>query len=173
MNELKGARVLILMGSKSDWPQMKACSGVLDELGVPHAVRVASAHRTPERVESLVREGEKAGVRVFIAAAGMAAHLAGAVAARTSRPVIGVPMASSPLQGFDALLSTVQMPPGLPVLTVTLDKPGAKNAAIAAAQILAVADEELYKRLAAYRQQMAADVESQNEAIAREMESDE
>lgn len=171
MKELTGARVLILMGSKNDWPHMKGCSQTLDELGVKHAVWIASAHRTPDLVESLVAKSETAGVKVFIAAAGMAAHLAGAVAARTVRPVIGVPLASSPLQGLDALLSTVQMPPGLPVMTVSLDKPGAKNAAIVAAQILAVADEELHRRLAAYRRKMADDVESQNQALAKELES--
>jgi len=168
VKDLAGAKVLILMGSKSDWPQMKACAQQLTELGVKHAVWIASAHRTPDLVESLVKKAEDSGVKVFIAAAGMAAHLAGAVAARTTRPVIGVPMASSPLQGFDALLSTVQMPPGLPVLTVTLDKPGAKNAAIAAAQILAVADPDLHHRLVEFRKKMADDVESQNQALAEE-----
>ncbi len=172
MKELAGAQVLILMGSKNDWPQMKACSDTLNELGVRHAVRIASAHRTPALVESLIEEAETTGVKVFIAAAGMAAHLAGSVAARTVRPVIGVPMAASSLQGLDALLSTVQMPPGLPVLTVTIDKPGAKNAAIAAAQILAVADDALHARLQNHREKMAQDVEQQNLTLLQEQESD-
>ncbi len=168
MNELAGARVRILMGSKNDWPQMKACSDLLNELGVRHAVRIASAHRTPAKVEALVKDAEESGVRVFVAAAGMAAHLAGAVAARTARPVIGVPIAASPLQGLDALLSTVQMPPGLPVLTVSIDVPGAKNAAVAAAQILAVSDPDLHERVTAYRRTMAEEVERQSETLAQE-----
>jgi phosphoribosylaminoimidazole carboxylase PurE protein len=108
-------KVMILMGSKNDWASMKGCCETLRSFGVVYRVHVASAHRTPERVEKLIREGEANGIEVFIAAAGMAAHLAGAVAAKTTRPVIGVPMAGSALQGFDALLSTVQMPPGIPV----------------------------------------------------------
>ncbi|MBN1475180.1 5-(carboxyamino)imidazole ribonucleotide mutase [Candidatus Sumerlaeota bacterium] len=168
MSDLSGAKVLILMGSKSDWPTMAACSERLDEIGVPHAVHVASAHRSPRRVETLVREAEAAGVGVLIAAAGMAAHLAGAVAAQTTRPVIGVPMASSPLQGFDALLSTVQMPPGMPVLTMAVGKPGAINAAEAAAQILALADADLASRLETRRRALPDKIAEQDDQLSKE-----
>jgi len=162
------ARVLILMGSKSDWSVMRVCSEKLEELGVAHDVHVASAHRTPDRVESLIAEGEKNGVAVHIAAAGMAAHLAGAVAARTTKPVIGVPIPAEPLDGLDSLLSTVQMPPGVPVLTVAAGKAGAINAAIAAAQILAVADPALAQRLKDERRAMADRVQEHDAALTEE-----
>ncbi|MFW5837374.1 MAG: 5-(carboxyamino)imidazole ribonucleotide mutase, partial [Desulfovibrionaceae bacterium] len=131
-------RVAVFMGSISDEETMRPCVDVLDRLGIDHLFTVASAHRTPERTEKLVRDLEADGCRVFICAAGMAAHLAGAVAARTIRPVIGVPVTASALGGMDALLATVQMPPGFPVGTVALDKAGARNAAWLAAQILAL-----------------------------------
>lgn len=160
------ADVVILMGSKSDEDKVSPCVEVLRNLGISHVFTVTSAHRTPERTERIVREGEAAGARVFICAAGMAAHLAGAVAARTTRPVIGIPVSAAALGGMDALLSTVQMPPGFPVATVALDKAGARNAAWLAAQILAVADDTLRAKLEAARAAMRADVEKTGEEIS-------
>jgi len=152
-------RVAVFIGSASDEDKMRPCADLLGELGIEHVFTVTSAHRTPERTEKLVSELEAGGCKVFICAAGMAAHLAGAVAARTIRPVIGVPINASPLGGMDALLSTVQMPPGFPVATVALDKAGAKNAAYLAAQILALEDRDLAAKLKAAREQFKADVE--------------
>ena len=151
-------KVAIIMGSASDEALMTPCAEVLAKLGVPYRITVSSAHRTPERTERLVRELEAEGCQVFICAAGMAAHLAGAVAASTIRPVIGVPVTASALGGMDALLSTVQMPPGFPVATVALDAAGARNAAWLAAQILALSDADLAQRLAQARQDMQAGV---------------
>jgi len=159
MTQAKKIDVLILMGSDSDLPLMKAAGEVLDQLHVPWEMTIASAHRSPDRVERLVREAPRRGVKVFIVGAGAAAHLAGVVAARTTRPVIGVPIDSSPLAGFDALLSTVQMPPGVPVATVSIGKGGATNAAVLAAQILALGDTALDGRLTAYKQSLAEKVE--------------
>lgn len=138
--------VAILMGSDSDLPVMQACIDVLKQLDVDHEVKVSSAHRTPEATHNYVRSADERGCLAFICAAGMAAHLAGAVSAQTLRPVIGVPMNAS-LEGLDALLSTVQMPAGIPVATVAIGKAGAKNAAYLAAQIVATADAELRQRL--------------------------
>ncbi len=132
---MEAIKVLILMGSESDMPTMEKAVAVLDEFKVPHKVLVRSAHRTPEATVQTVKEAEAAGCGVFICGAGMAAHLAGAVAANTTKPVIGVPIASGPLQGQDALLSTAMMPPGIPVATVGVN--GAKNAGLLAVQILA------------------------------------
>ena len=146
------------MGSASDEDLVRPCLEVLDQLRIPYFVTVTSAHRTPERTEELVRDLEGKGAQVFICAAGMAAHLAGAVAARTLRPVIGIPLAASPLGGMDALLSTVQMPPGFPVATVALDKAGARNAAWLAVQILSLADAEIAERFASARRDMQAAV---------------
>lgn len=150
--------VAILMGSKSDWDVMKAAADTLREYGVSHEVRVLSAHRTPTDTAEYVRQADAAGTRVFIAAAGMAAHLAGAVAAQTTRPVLGVPLAGSDLNGLDALLSTVQMPPGIPVGTLAIGKPGAINAALLAVSILANERPELGERLRAARQQRADEI---------------
>jgi 5-(carboxyamino)imidazole ribonucleotide mutase len=147
------------MGSKSDLPKMEPCAQVLKDLGVDFEMTVSSAHRTPERTEELVRRAEENGCQVIICAAGMAAHLAGAVAARTVLPVLGVPIDASPLGGWDSLLSTVQMPPGFPVGTLALDKAGAKNAAWMAAQILALQDPELKEKIQNSRREMAAAVE--------------
>jgi len=152
-------KVAIFMGSKSDLDKVKPCAQVLDDLGVEYFMTVTSAHRTPDRTRRLIREMEEKGCRVFICAAGMAAHLAGAVAASTIRPVIGIPLSASSLGGMDALLATVQMPPGFPVSTVALDKAGAKNAAWAAAQILALQDEVLAGKIESARQKMRDDVE--------------
>jgi 5-(carboxyamino)imidazole ribonucleotide mutase len=151
-------QVAIFMGSISDKDTMQPCSDVLASLGIEHLFTVSSAHRTPERTEGLVSKLEAEGCKVFICGAGMAAHLAGAVAARSTKPVIGVPINASPLGGMDALLATVQMPPGFPVATVALDKAGAKNAAWLAAQILALNDEGLAQKIRDARAAMQADV---------------
>lgn len=140
-------KVVIFMGSISDEEKMRPCSDLLNDLGVDHVFTVSSAHRTPERTAKLVKEYEADGCQVFICAAGLAAHLAGAVAAKTTKPVLGVPLAASPFGGMDAMLATVQMPPGFPVGTVALDKVGAKNAAWLAAQILALQDESLAAKI--------------------------
>lgn len=152
-------KVAIFIGSISDEDRMRPCADTLKELGIPYAFTVTSAHRTPERTARLVEDLEAAGCQVFICAAGMAAHLAGAVAAKTTRPVLGVPLSASSLGGMDALLSTVQMPPGFPVGTLALDQAGAKNAAYLAAAILALQDPELAKKLAALREGFKAAVE--------------
>lgn len=157
--------VLILMGSDSDAPVMQAAVDVLRELQVPCEMTVASAHRSPERVTRLVGEAPGRGVKVFIVGAGAAAHLAGVVAAHTSMPVIGVPIDSSALKGLDALLSTVQMPPGVPVATVSIGKPGATNAGVLAAQILAVGDPAIAQRLEGYKKRLADKVEAAAEKL--------
>ena len=138
--------VAIVMGSDSDLPVMEACFDVLRSFDVPFEARITSAHRTPEVTKAYVKEAEERGCAVFIAAAGMAAHLAGAVSAATVRPVIGIPINAS-LDGLDALLSTVQMPAGIPVATVAIGKAGAKNAAYLATQILSTGEPELAQRL--------------------------
>ena len=140
-------QVLVLFGSDSDRPTMEETSRVLLSFDIRHELVSASAHRSPDRVRELVKEAPGRGVQVFIAAAGMANHLAGAVAAHTTLPVIGVPLGGSPLGGADALLSTVQMPPGVPVATVAIGPAGAKNAAVLAAQILALREPALRDRL--------------------------
>jgi phosphoribosylamine--glycine ligase len=152
--------VLILMGSDSDAPTMQAAVDVLKEFDISTEMTVASAHRSPERVMRLIREAPGRGVKVFIVGAGAAAHLAGVVAAHSTLPVIGVPIDSSALKGLDALLSTVQMPPGVPVATVSIGKPGATNAGVLAAQILAVGDPSIAKKLESYKKKMAEKVEA-------------
>ena len=149
------AQVVIMMGSKSDEEKVSPCVDVLRSLGISYLFTVSSAHRTPERTEKILREQEAAGAKVFICAAGMAAHLAGAVAARTTRPVIGIPVSGGLMGGMDAMLATVQMPPGFPVATVAMDKAGARNAAWLAAQILAVADPALDEKIRAARAKKA------------------
>jgi phosphoribosylaminoimidazole carboxylase PurE protein len=145
-----GSDVAILMGSKSDLETMKPAAQVCRKLGLSVDVRVLSAHRTPEQTAAYVRETAKAGTKVFICGAGGAAHLAGAVAAHTTHPVIGVPIASGSLQGMDALLSTAMMPPGIPVATVAIG--GAENAGLLAAQIIALGDAKLARAVAAERE---------------------
>lgn len=147
--------VVVLMGSKSDWNVMKAAVETLVEFGVSHEARVLSAHRTPDETARYVRAADAAGTKVFIAAAGMAAHLAGAVAAHTTRPVLGVPLAASALNGLDALLATVQMPAGMPVGTLAIGEAGATNAALLAVSILANERPELRAQLAAARRKKA------------------
>jgi len=148
-------KVLILMGSTSDMPVMEKSAAVLKEFGVPYKMLVRSAHRTPNATVQTVKSGETAGCQVFICGAGMAAHLAGIVAAHTVRPVIGVPIASGPMEGRDALYSTVMMPPGVPVATVGIN--GARNAALLALQILALGDADIGKLLADSRQSTPGD----------------
>ena len=157
--------VAVLMGSDSDFPVMKSALEVLDAFGVRYEVRVSSAHRTPAATRDYVRDAETRGCAVFIAAAGMAAHLAGAVAALPVRPVIGVPVDAGPLRGEDALLSTVQMPGGIPVATVAIGKAGAKNAGYLAVQMLAIAEEGLARELAAERERNAAEILRKNDAL--------
>jgi phosphoribosylamine--glycine ligase len=157
--------VLILMGSDSDAPVMQAAVAVLSELGITCDMTVASAHRSPDRVMRLMREAPGRGVKVFIVGAGAAAHLAGVVAAHTTSPVIGVPIDSSALKGLDALLSTVQMPPGVPVATVSIGKAGATNAGVLAAQILAVGDPRIAARLDEYKRKLAERVEQAAEKL--------
>ena len=160
------AQVVIMMGSKSDEEKVSPCVDVLRSLGISYLFTVSSAHRTPERTEKILREQEAAGAKVFICAAGMAAHLAGAVAARTTRPVIGIPVSGGLMGGMDAMLATVQMPPGFPVATVAID--GADNAAILSAQMLALSDEALSDRLGQFKAGMAAEVEAKDHKIQME-----
>jgi phosphoribosylamine---glycine ligase len=157
--------VLILMGSDSGAVVMKGAGEALTELGLTWEMTVASAHRSPARVMTLINEAPARGVQVFIAAAGAAAHLAGVVAAHTTLPVIGVPIDSSALNGLDALLSTVQMPPGVPVATVAIGKPGATNAGVLAAQMIALADAALAARLKDYKKKLEAKVEAAAERL--------
>ena len=152
-------RVQILMGSDSDAPTMQRAVDVLRELGISCEMTVASAHRSPARVQRIVEQAPGRGVKIFIVGAGAAAHLGGVVAAHSTLPVIGVPIDSSPLQGWDALLATVQMPPGVPVATVSVGKAGATNAAVLAAQILALSDGAVADALAGYKRKMAEKVE--------------
>ena len=151
------ALVGVIMGSKSDWSTLSHTADMLEKLGIPYEVKVVSAHRTPDLLFQYAEEAEGRGIEVIIAGAGGAAHLPGMVAAQTTLPVIGVPCSGTKLDGMDALLSTVQMPSGIPVATMAIN--GAKNAAIFAAQIFAVSDEELAKKLADYRGEMVEGVE--------------
>ncbi len=159
-------RVAIFMGSISDEETVRPCKEVLDKLGIECVYTVTSAHRTPERTAELVDELERQDCQVFICAAGMAAHLAGAVAARTIRPVIGIPVTASALGGMDALLSTVMMPPGFPVATVALDKAGARNAAWLAAQIVALVDGGVASKLKQARGEFRTDVAKAADKLA-------
>jgi phosphoribosylaminoimidazole carboxylase PurE protein len=158
-------KVMILLGSESDFEVVEDALKLLKEFAVPFALEVTSAHRSPERTLRLVEEAEAKGAEVFIAVAGKAAHLAGAVAARTVRPVIGVPVESASLAGLDALLSTVQMPNGVPVATMALGKPGGSNAALLAVEILALKDERLQGKLLEFRAKMAAGVGASSKKI--------
>ena len=157
--------VAILMGSDSDWPVVQKAQETLLRLGIPCVARVLSAHRTPATATAFARDARAAGLRVIIAAAGKAAHLAGVIAAHTTLPVIGIPMRSSTLDGLDALLSTVQMPKGVPVATVAID--GAENAAILAAQILALSDPAIAEALETMREDMEREVLAKDAALQR------
>lgn len=157
--------VAILMGSDSDLPVMQATIDILKKFDITHEVRVRSAHRTPDAAKAYVKDAETRGCKVFICAAGLAAHLAGAVAGMTTRPVIGVPVDCGPLQGHDALLSTVMMPGGIPVATVAIGKAGAKNAGYLAAQILGVADQSMADKVKVEREENAIALLAKDEAM--------
>ena len=161
--------VAVLMGSDSDLPVMQSTLDVLESLDITWEVKVTSAHRTPAATHDYVVSAEERGCKVFICAAGLAAHLAGAVAGMTTRPVVGVPIDAGPLQGHDALLSTVMMPGGVPVASVAIGKAGAKNAAYLAAQILSVADDELAARVKADRQANAEAVIAKDAALQKKL----
>jgi len=157
--------VSIIIGSKSDYEVMKECSNTLKKFGVPYELIISSAHRSPDRTKKYIKEAEEKGAQVFIAAAGMAAHLAGALASATTKPVIGVPIASGELRGEDALLSTVMMPAGMPVGTVAIGKAGATNSAYMAIQILALQDDELRIKLQEDRVSKAKKVELDSSTV--------
>ncbi|HYQ81467.1 MAG TPA: 5-(carboxyamino)imidazole ribonucleotide mutase [Anaeromyxobacteraceae bacterium] len=164
-------RVLILMGSDSDWEVMAEARAALADMGIASEVHVSSAHRTPERTGRLAREAAGRGIQVIICGAGAAAHLAGVVAAESELPVLGVPLASSDLKGLDALLSTAQMPGGVPVGTLAIGKAGARNAGLLAARIIARADPEVAARVRAQRERMAREVESKDAALQAKVAS--
>jgi len=155
----------IIMGSDSDLPTMQEAAKILKQFEIPYEIGVYSAHRSPHRTVEYVRTARSRGLKLIIAGAGSAAHLAGVAAAETTLPVIGVPIDSSPLAGFDALLSTVQMPPGVPVATMGVGKSGATNAGILAVQILAVGDEKLTKRLMEYKEQLEKSVAEKSKKV--------
>lgn len=150
-NEIK---VALMMGSKSDWDVLSACSAILTDFGVPHECRVLSAHRTPEALVEFMKDAEARGCQVFIGAAGAAAHLAGVIASKTVKPVLGIPMTSA-LNGLDSLLSTVQMPAGIPVGTLAIGKAGAQNAALLAISILGTSEPKYLDQITAYRKKRA------------------
>ncbi len=158
MAKKSSVRVVILMGSANDQDQLKPCGQVLKEFGVPYEARVLSAHRTPVETVEYIAEAEKRGAEVVIAAAGGAAHLAGVCAAHTQLPVIGIPIESKSLKGLDSLLSTVQMPPGIPVATVAIGAMGSKNAAYLAIRIMALGDKALAQKLDRHKEQMRRDI---------------
>ena len=162
---MSNAFVAVLMGSDSDLPTMQSTLDTLGALGIAWEVKITSAHRTPDTTREYVMQAEPRGCKVFICAAGLAAHLAGAVAAHTLRPVIGVPMEGGPLSGMDALLSTVMMPGGIPVASVAIGRAGAKNAAYLAAQILAGADDALHQRLIDERAANAEQIKQKDAAL--------
>ncbi len=157
--------VAILMGSENDLTIMQSCADILKQLQISYEIKITSAHRTPAVTQAYITDAQERGCKVFISGAGLAAHLAGATAAHTTVPVIGVPIDSGPLSGLDALLSTVQMPAGIPVATVAIGKTGAKNAAYLAAQILALSDADLSDRVKAERVANSEKVQAQDKAL--------
>ncbi len=157
--------VSIVMGSDSDLEVMREAAKALDDFGIAYEMDITSAHRSPARTSEFARQAAGRGIKVIIAGAGGAAHLAGVIAAETTLPVIGVPMPSSSLQGLDALLATVQMPAGIPVATLAIGRPGATNAGILAAQILALSDPALAKKLAAHKEKLARSVEEKSNTL--------
>ena len=161
--------VVLLMGSDSDYPRLESCVATLRSFDVPVEARVMSAHRTPKQVVELVEGAPARGVKVFLCAAGSAAHLAGVVAAHTDLPVIGIPMDNPPLGGLDALLSTVQMPGGIPVATVAVGGGGPTNAALLAVRMLALSDERLARRLAEFRADQATKVAAKDRALQQKL----
>jgi len=162
---MKKPLVGIVMGSDSDLPTMEEALNVLESFSIPYEVTISSAHRTPKRTSEFSKNARKRGIEIIIAGAGWSAHLAGLIASETTLPVIGVPIDSSSLNGLDALLSTVQMPGGVPVATMTIGKTGARNAAIFAAQILSLKYPEIQEKLLAYRKEMEKKVEAKAEAL--------
>jgi 5-(carboxyamino)imidazole ribonucleotide mutase len=166
---MKKPFVAVLMGSDSDLPTMQAAVEVLQKFSITHEVKITSAHRTPSATHQYVKDAEQRGCAVFIAAAGMAAHLAGTVAALTTRPVIGVPIESGSLQGLDALLSTVQMPGGIPVACMAIGKAGAKNAAFFASAILANSDPDLASRIQQDREKQAEQVLAKDAELQKKL----
>jgi len=158
-------RVAVIMGSRSDWETMEHCVKTLQKLEIAYEVRVLSAHRTPDALEAYVADAEAHGVEVFVAAAGGAAHLAGTVASQTVRPVLGIPMGTQ-LGGLDSLLSTVQMPAGIPVATLAIGRAGAVNAALLAAAIIGLSDAEIEVRLRSYREEQAQEILSEPDPSA-------
>ena len=163
------AQVAVIMGSKSDLPALKGAFETLRNFGIEFEARVISAHRTPDAAADFAKTAEQRGIKVIICAAGMAAHLAGVIAAHTILPVIGIPMASEPFSGWDALLAMVQMPPGIPVSTVTAGPAGAKNAALSAVAILALSDPELKGKLKEFRAAQTRKVEEADAALQQEL----
>lgn len=168
---MKDAKVAILMGSKSDLPNVKGAFQVLKDFGISFTARVMSAHRTPDTAAEFAKEAESNGMKIIICAAGMAAHLGGVVAAHTTLPVIGLPMSCEPFNGLDALLATVQMPPGIPVASVTVGKAGAKNAALYAISILALSDSELAKKLKDFRAEQVEKIQQADKELQEELKS--
>ena len=161
----KNIIVSVVMGSDSDLPVMTEATKILDEFGIPHELFLTSAHRTPERTTKFAQGATKRGVKIIIVGAGAAAHLAGVIASQTQLPVIGVPIDATAVHGLDALLSTVQMPGGIPVATMAIGKAGAKNAALYAVRILALTDSKIAVRLSAYIKKMAKDVEKKHDKL--------
>lgn len=163
------AQIAIIMGSKSDLISLKGAFETLNSFGVDFTVRVMSAHRTPDAAAEFAKNAERDGFKVIICAAGMAAHLAGVIAAHTTLPVIGIPMACEPFNGLDALLAMVQMPPGIPVATVTVGKAGAKNSALLAVSILALGDPALAAKLKEFRAAQSRKVEEADASLQKEI----
>jgi phosphoribosylaminoimidazole carboxylase PurE protein len=167
--EKKGPAVGIVMGSDSDYPMMSECSQTLEKFGIVYEIEVLSAHRTPARAHEYATTAMSRGLKIIVAAAGAAAHLAGVMAASTTLPVIGVPMATSALNGIDALLATVQMPGGIPVATMAIDKAGAMNAAIFAAEILALSDPDIALKLVAHKKDLEKGVAEKNARLQKQI----
>jgi phosphoribosylaminoimidazole carboxylase PurE protein len=168
-NKQKEVRVGVLMGSDTDLPVMSEAGKVLDKFGIGYEMEVMSAHRTPVRTHEYATTAQSRGLKVLIAAAGAAAHLAGVIAANTTLPVIGVPMGTSSLNGLDALLSTVQMPGGIPVATMAIDKAGAVNAAIFAAEILGLSDPDIARKLVEHKEELARSVTEKNARLQQQL----
>jgi phosphoribosylaminoimidazole carboxylase PurE protein len=167
--EKSTALVGILMGSDSDYPVMSEAGKTLEKFGIPYEIEVVSAHRTPARAHEYATTAVSRGLKILIAAAGAAAHLAGVMAANTTLPVIGVPMGSSSLNGMDALLATVQMPGGIPVATMAIDKAGATNAAIFAAEILALSDPDIARKLVEHKEELVRSVDEKNARLKQQL----
>jgi phosphoribosylaminoimidazole carboxylase PurE protein len=168
-NQGKSVLVGILMGSDTDYPVMSEAGKILDKFGIGYEVEIVSAHRTPARAHEYATTAASRGLKVLIAAAGAAAHLAGVIAANTTLPVIGVPMGTSSLNGLDALLATVQMPGGIPVATMAIDKAGAVNAAIFAAEILGTSDAEIARKLLQHKEDLARSVSEKNARLKEQL----